>query len=54
MSSQNQGQIPIGISIVFAVVTAILFKTGNAKVAWAVIIVGALILGLVLGSQKHK
>jgi hypothetical protein len=54
MSARTQGQIPTGISIAFAVVTAILFQTGNAKVAWVVIVVGAVILGLVLASQKRK
>jgi len=47
-------QIPTGISIAFAAITAILFQTGNSKVAWVVIIVGAVILGLVLGNQKRN
>ncbi len=47
-------QIPTAISVAFAAITAILFQTGNSKVAWVVIIVGAVILGLALGRQKRK
>jgi hypothetical protein len=54
VSPQGQGQIPMGISIILAVITAVLFQTGNAKAAWVIIIVGGVILGLVLGGRKLK
>lgn len=54
LSANAQGQIPTGTSIAFAFVTAMLFRTGNAKVAWVVIVVGALVLGFILRNQKRK
>jgi hypothetical protein len=50
----THGQIPTAISIALAFVTSILFKTGNATLAWIVIVVGGLTLALVLESGKHK
>jgi hypothetical protein len=54
MSTYNKGQIQNGIFIVFFVVAAILFLTGNVKIAWVVIVIGAVIIGFVLVSQNRK
>lgn len=53
MNSKNQLKIPTGISVALAVVTAILFQTGNAKLAWIVLVAGV-ILGLVLGMESIR
>ena len=54
MTARNQPSIPMGVSIVFAIVTSILFKTGYADIAWTFIIVGGLVLGLNLGIRGRK
>jgi ABC-type bacteriocin/lantibiotic exporter with double-glycine peptidase domain len=54
MGTYNKGQIQNGIFIFFFVVAAILFLTGNAKIAGIVIVIGAVIIGFILLSQKRK
>ena len=54
MSTNKQEQIQTGIFIIFFIVAVILFMTGNAKIALIVIVIGVVILGFLLVSQKRK
>jgi cell division protein FtsW (lipid II flippase) len=54
MSTNKQEWIQNGIIIVFFVVAAVLFLTGNAKISLIVIMIGVVILGFFLVSQKRK
>ncbi|MGD0207405.1 MAG: hypothetical protein ABSC89_07365 [Verrucomicrobiota bacterium] len=53
-TTQNTGEIPTGISIAFAAVTFFLFRSGQSGLAWIVIIVGGLALGLFIGWKNRK
>lgn len=53
-TNKNPGQIPNGVSIAFALVTFFLFYSGQSALAWAVIIVGGLAVGLWLGLKSRK
>jgi cell division protein FtsW (lipid II flippase) len=54
MNTNKQALIQNGILIVFFTVAAILFLIGNANIAWIVIVIGVVILGFFLVSQKRK
>lgn len=47
-----KGQIPTGISVVFAVITFMLFRSGHAEIAWVLIVVGGLMLGLLMAQNE--
>jgi hypothetical protein len=54
MSRHNQDWIQNGILVAFIVVAAILFLTNNAKIAWLVIVIGVVTLGILLVSRMRK
>lgn len=47
-------QIPTGMSIVFAVITSLLFQAGQSKLAWLIIVIGGLTLGIVFGLRNKR
>ena len=54
MNTENQNGVPTSISIAMALVTFFLLRAGFSELAWVVIIIGGLALGILIGSKKGR
>jgi cytosine/uracil/thiamine/allantoin permease len=53
-STRDRSSIPCGISIGLAVVTSILFRIGLGPLAWIIIILGAVVVGIFAATRSRK